>query len=69
MDNFSFELVREDLYYQIYFCAKDQILFGEALVEQARIIKHCLDQFCLASEQWVSLHKSMVSSPKIPMNK
>lgn len=42
------------------FFADDLILFGEASKEQASIIRRCLERFCLASGQKISLHKSMV---------
>jgi len=42
------------------FFVDDLIFFGEATVEQARVIKQCLDMFCAASGEKVSTHKSMV---------
>lgn len=42
------------------FFADDIILFSEASVEQALIIAECLDRFCMASGQKVSLQKSSV---------
>ena len=42
------------------FFTDDLLLFGEATVEQARVIKQCLDMFCAASGEKVSTHKSMV---------
>ena len=42
------------------FFADDLILFGEASVSQARVIKECLDTFCQASGQRVSFQKSSV---------
>jgi len=42
------------------FFADDLILFGEASLSQARVIKDCLDTFCKASGQRVSFHKSSI---------
>jgi len=40
--------------------ADDVVLFGEASREQAQIIKACLQEFCEASGQKVSMHKSSI---------
>jgi len=40
--------------------ADDVILFGEASVEQARIVNTCLQEFCAASGQKVSSQKSNI---------
>ena len=42
------------------FFADDLVLFAEASIEQARIIKECLDLFCKASEQKVNFQKSNI---------
>lgn len=42
------------------FFADDIVLFAEANCEQAHVIKHCLERFCDASGQKVSLPKSRV---------
>lgn len=42
------------------FFADDAVLFAEANIEQAGIIKDCLDRFCDASGQKLSLPKSRV---------
>jgi len=46
------------------FFVDDLILFGEATVEQAKVIKCCLELFYLASGQKVSTQKSLVFSQK-----
>ncbi|CAN1824009.1 Putative ribonuclease H protein At1g65750 [Linum perenne] len=43
-----------------FFFADDLVLFGEASLSQCRSISNCLDRFCLASGQLVSLDKSRV---------
>ena len=49
------------------FFADDIILFAEASCEQAAVIKDCLDRFCAASGQKVSLAKSTIYfSPNVP---
>jgi len=42
------------------FLADDLLLFGEATVEQARVIKQCLDMFCAALGEKVSPQKYMI---------
>ncbi|XP_021726206.1 uncharacterized protein LOC110693390 [Chenopodium quinoa] len=42
------------------FFVDDLILFAEASIEQAEIVRDCLDRFCVASGQKVSLPKSRV---------
>ncbi|CAN1129754.1 Putative ribonuclease H protein At1g65750 [Linum perenne] len=46
------------------FYADDLILFAEALEDQARVIRSCLDRFCLASGQAVSREKSVIFCSK-----
>lgn len=40
------------------FFADDMVLFTEASVDQINVVKECLDKFCIASGQKVSLSKS-----------
>ncbi|VVA40999.1 PREDICTED: reverse mRNAase, partial [Prunus dulcis] len=42
------------------FFADDLILFGEATIDQAWLMKQCLDDFCQLSGQCVSFEKSMI---------
>ncbi|BBH04509.1 transposable element gene [Prunus dulcis] len=42
------------------FFADDLILFREASIHQAKLMKHCLDLFCGASGQQVSFEKSRI---------
>ncbi|CAL2238143.1 unnamed protein product [Prunus armeniaca] len=42
------------------FFADDLVLFGKASIEQALVMKQCLDDFCSLSGQKVSFEKSMV---------
>ncbi|CAL2255075.1 unnamed protein product [Prunus armeniaca] len=42
------------------FFADDLILFGEATIDQAWLMKQCLDDFCQLSGQRVSFEKSMI---------
>ncbi|CAL9017991.1 unnamed protein product [Prunus brigantina] len=42
------------------FFADDLILFGEASINQAKLMKHCLDLFCGASGQQVNFDKSRI---------
>ncbi|VVA23746.1 PREDICTED: ribonuclease H At1g65750, partial [Prunus dulcis] len=42
------------------FFADDLVLFGKASIEQAVVMKQCLDDFCSLSGQKVSFEKSMV---------
>lgn len=42
------------------FFVDDVMLFAEATVEQAKVIRQCLDKFCVASGQKVSYMKSSV---------
>lgn len=42
------------------FFADDLILFVEATLEKASVVKNCLDEFCVVSGEKVSLHKSSV---------
>ncbi|CAL2228907.1 unnamed protein product [Prunus armeniaca] len=42
------------------FFADDLILFGEASIHQAKLMKHCLDLFCGASGQQVNFDKSRI---------
>lgn len=42
------------------FFADDIILFAEASIDQAMVVKTCLDKLCAASGQKVSLNKSCV---------
>ncbi|CAL8132777.1 unnamed protein product [Prunus armeniaca] len=42
------------------FFADDLILFGEASIHQAKLMKHCLDLFCGASGQQVNFVKSRI---------
>ncbi|BFG18451.1 hypothetical protein CerSpe_047250 [Prunus speciosa] len=42
------------------FSADDLILFGEASIHQAKLMKHCLDLFCGASGQQVNFDKSRI---------
>lgn len=47
-----------DLSFQICFFADDIVLFAEASTEQAHVIRNCVDRFCRASGQKISLQKS-----------
>ena len=43
------------------FFADDLLLFAEASEEQIKIIMNCLNNFCAASGQKISLHKSTIA--------
>lgn len=51
------------------FFADDLILFGEANLKQANVMRRCLDLFCSLSSQKVNFDKSCVYISPIPKAK